>query len=128
MPRLRFRLCLVVLVGLALVPFGARAAASPAPSPVATETASSNKDAGTIDGEVTQVEVTPGKSLMVVKSGSQSITFAVLAGTSVKGPTGDFAVDVKVGSRVSVSASKSGTSYTAQIVRVLPSIPGHPAH
>jgi len=133
MPRLRFHLFFVALVGVVLfasaAPFSSVAqAATPAPSPLATETASSNKDAGTIEGEVTQVDVTPGKTLMVVKSGAQTFTFAVLAGTSVKGPTGDFAVDVKVGSRVSVSASKSGTTYTAQIVRVLPSAPAHPAH
>jgi hypothetical protein len=133
MPRLRFRLSIVATLSAAVFAFavafsGVAGAASPAPSPVATETAASNKDAGTIEGEVTQVDVTPGKTLMVVKSGAQTFAFAVLAGTSVKGPTGDFAVDVKVGSRVSVSASKSGTTYTAQIVRVLPSAPGHPAH
>jgi hypothetical protein len=128
MPRSFFLIACALVFGVALVPLAAVAAASPVPSPAATETASMNKDAGTIEGEVTQVAVTPGKSMMVVKAGGQSITFAVLAGTSVKGPTGDFAVDVKVGSHVSVSASKSGTSYTAQIVRVLPSAPAHSAH
>ena len=127
MPRFCFSLALAVLVGGAFFPLVASAAASPAPTPLATDTAPSNKDAGTIDGTVTEVDVTPGKSKMVVRSGAQTITFAVLAGTSVKGPSGDFAVDVKVGSHVSVSASKSGNAYTAQIVRVIAPVPAaHP--
>ncbi len=129
MPRFQSFLALAVLVGAAF-PLDASAAASPAPSPMATDTASSNKDAGTIDGVVTAVDVTPGKSKMVVRSGAQTYSFAVLAGTSitVKGKSGDFPVDVKVGTRVSVSASKSGNDFIAQIVNVMPVFPAHPVH
>jgi hypothetical protein len=132
MPRFHFSLALAALVGAALFPCVATAAAKPSPSPLPTETASSNKDAGTIDGDVTAVDVTPGKSKMVVTAAGKSITFAVLAGTSVMvgkaGTPGDFAVDVKVGSHVSVSASKSPGGYTAQTVVVIPAVPAHPAH
>jgi hypothetical protein len=103
MPRFHFSLALAALVGAALFPCVA-----------------------------TAVDVTPGKSKMVVTAAGKSITFAVLAGTSVMvgkaGTPGDFAVDVKVGSHVSVSASKSPGGYTAQTVVVIPAVPAHPAH
>jgi hypothetical protein len=132
MPRFHFVPALVVLAGAVLFPFAAKAAASPAPSPVAVETPLCAKNAGTIEGVVTGVTVSPGKSsAMVVKSGGQSITFAVYAGVNVivgkAGQPGDFAVDVTSGSHVSVSASKCGTSYTAQTVVVIPSAP-HAGH
>ena len=124
MPRFVLVPFLIALAGVASTPVATSAAPSPAPSATASA-AAANRDAGTIDGVVTEVDYTPGKSKMVVKAGGQSYDFAILAGTNVQGPSHDFAVDVKVGTHVSVSASKSGTAYTAQIVRV---VSPHPTH
>jgi hypothetical protein len=125
MARLPFSFVLSILMGASLSPAAISAAPSPAPSASSTPVANVvSHDAGTIDGIVSAVDYTPGKSSMTVKSGAQSYVFAVLAGTNVEGPSRDFAVDVKLGTHVAVSASKSGTTYTAQIVRVLP-LPAH---
>jgi hypothetical protein len=117
-------LALVAVIGLAHAPLAAGAAATSAPSPVSSAVAVS-KDAGTFEGTVTNVVYTAGSSSMTVKSGSQSTTFVVNPGTNVKGPSNDFTVDVKIGARVSVSASKSGAAYTAQIVRVISTKSAH---
>ncbi len=124
MPRFRSVPFLLVLASLAAAPVFADAAPSPAPS-ATVSAAAVNQNAGTIDGVVTDVDYTPGRNKMVVKSGAQSIEFVILPGTNVQGASHDFAVDVKVGTHVSVSASKSGGSYTAQIVRVVSNKPAH---
>ncbi len=82
-----------------------------------------------IEGVVTGVDYTPGKSKMIVKAAAQTYTFGVNPGTNVVGPFRDFTTDIKVGTRVSVSASKAlsagQTTFTAQIITVLPA---HAAH
>ena len=125
MPRFAKGLILSLLAALVCGPCAALAAGAPSPSPapaVATEAAARDnaRDAGSIDGIVTAVYYVPGKSKMVVKSGATSYDLLVLPGTNVQGPTHDFVVDVRVGTRVSVSASKVGSTYTAQIIRVVP--------
>jgi hypothetical protein len=124
---------LAAFAAASAAPVAGLAAPSPSPAPIGSPSAlPANKDAGMIDGVVTGVDYTPGKSKMVVKAAAQTFTFAVNPGTNVVGPFRDFTTDIKVGTRVSVSASKAlsagQTTYTAQIITVVPAAPAHAAH
>jgi cytolysin (calcineurin-like family phosphatase) len=82
----------------------------------------SAKSAGTIQGRITTIDYHTGLMTVDVTQGSAKKTYDVLVvpGTNIQGAK-DFhtIADLKKGARVEVLMSRHGTTYTAQIIRIL---------
>jgi hypothetical protein len=80
------------------------------------------KNAGTIDGRVASINYKTGEMMVDVGQGGSKRSFDVLVvpGTNIQG-NGDFhtIADLKKGAHVQVLMSQHGSTYTAQIIRLL---------
>jgi hypothetical protein len=121
-------LCVFACLGAsAATPAGsagpAATAVATAPLPTSSaEDALAAKSAGTIQGRVTSIDYHPGLMTVDVAQGGMKKTYDVLVvpGTNIQGAK-DFhtIADLKKGARVEVLMSRHGTTYTAQIIRIL---------
>ena len=130
------RLSLAFLAALAVLAFaGASSTRAVVPAgPAATAVASAAlptssgddalfaKNAGTIQGRITSIDYHTGVMAVDVTGGGAKKTYDVLVvpGTNIQGAK-DFhtIADLKKGARVEVLMSQHGTTYTAQIIRLL---------
>jgi hypothetical protein len=100
--------------------FSFASAATPAPD--TEDAAIQARNAGSIDGRVTSIDYKTGEMLVEVGQGGAKKTYDVMVvpGTNIQG-NGDFhtIADLKKGARIQVLMSQHGTTYTAQIIRLL---------
>jgi hypothetical protein len=118
-----------VLAGLVLACLGwsfshepALAAPSPPPAAASPDEVSPGKDAGTIDGRVGSIEYHTGRMTVDVSRGGVKKTYdvVVVPGTNIQGAKGFHTIaDLKKGAHVQVLMSQHGSTYTAQIIRLL---------
>jgi uncharacterized metal-binding protein len=97
-------------------------AATPAPSSSpAADDAAPTKNAGTIEGRITRIDYHSGVMVVDCTGGARK-TYEVLVvpGTSIQGAK-DFhtIADLKKGEHVQVLLSQHGSTFTAQIIRLL---------
>jgi hypothetical protein len=80
------------------------------------------KNAGSIDGRVASINYKTGEMMVEVGQGGSKRTYdvVVVPGTNIQG-NGDFhtIADLKKGAHVQVLMSQHGSTYTAQIIRLL---------
>ena len=112
MPRLLLALAVAVALGAVAARPASAATASPAASPAARA-----KNAGTIEGDVIAVDY--GSGTMTVQAGSRRLTIVVVPGTTIQGHDNFHTIaDIQKGSHVTVTLSRRGGTFTAQIVQL----------
>ena len=92
------------------------------PSPLTAEAAPA-RNAGQIDGRVSEIDYHSGRMTVVVPSPSGRKDYDVLVqpGTSISGPSKSFyeIADIKKGAHIEVLMSQKGGTYIAQIIHLL---------
>jgi len=115
----------ILIAVLATAPalgFGSAVLAAPSPSPSASvDVAVPAKDAGSIEGRIENIDYHTGlMTVDVLRGARRTYDVLVVPGTNIQGAK-DFhtIADLKKGARVQVLMSQHGSTYTAQIIRLL---------